>query len=148
MADLRTELHRVVDQLPDHALDQARIALDYCNNPEKHRVTIEQARRRARENSERQLRKMVQRTGSGFISGVGSGGGHTFPDGNHHSSMVAFEDGKEATYHLYMFRGHMFEVIETIEMSADGEHLIRRERITGADGSDHILTAELPIGAK
>jgi len=148
MADLRTELHRLVDQLPDHAVEQARIALDYCNNAEKHRVTIEQAQRRTREDSERQLRKMAPRTGSGFISGIGSGRGHTFPNGNHHSSMVAFEDGKEATYHLYMFRGHTFEVVETIEMSADGEHLIRRERITGADGNDHILTAELSTGSR
>jgi hypothetical protein len=144
MDDLRAQLHRLVDQLPDHALEHARIALDYCNDPEKHRMTIEKAKRRVKENSERHLRKVAERTGRGFISNVGSGGGHAFADGNHHSSMVAFEDGKEATCHVYMFRGHVFEVVETIEISADGERLIRRERITGADGNERILTAELP----
>ena len=61
--------------------------------------------------------------------------------------MVALEDGKEATYHLYVFRGHSFQVVETIEISADGERLTRRERITGANGDERILTAELPTGS-
>ena len=99
MDDLRGELHRLVDQLPDPALEHAKIALEYCNDPEKHRMTIEKAKQRVKENSERRLREFAERTGSGFISG-GSGGGITFADGSHHSSMVAFEDGKEATYHL------------------------------------------------
>jgi len=147
MDDLRRQLHRLVDQLPDQALERARVALDYCSDPEKHRVTIETARRRVRDNAERHLRKTAERTGGGFISAVGSGSGHTFADGNHHSSMVALEDGKEATYHLYVFRGHSFQVVETIEISADGERLIRRERITGANGDERIRTAELPTGS-
>jgi hypothetical protein len=61
--------------------------------------------------------------------------------------MVAFEDGKEATYHLYVFRGHIFEVVETIEISVEGERLIRRERIKGANGNERILTTELPTGS-
>jgi len=147
MNDLRAELHRMVDQLPDHALEQTQAALEYCRDPEKHRMTIKNARRRAQENSDRHLRKFAERTGHGFITSVGSGGGHTFADGNHHSSMAAFDDGKEATYHLYVFRGHVFEIVETIEVSPDGERLIRRERITGADGRERILTAELPKAA-
>jgi hypothetical protein len=147
MNDLRTRLHRLVDLLPDHALEHARIALDYCNDPEKQRMTIEKAKQRAKERSERVLRELADRSGKGFISNAGSGGGSTFADGNHHSSMVAFEDGKEATYHLYVFRGHTFEVVETIEISANGDRLIRRERITGANGNERILTAELPIGS-
>ena len=72
-------------------------------------------------------------------------GGQTFADGNHHSSMIAFEDGKDATYHLYVYRGTVFEIIETIETSEDGQRLIRRERIKGVDGNEHVLTAELPV---
>jgi len=34
------QLHRLVDQLPDHALEHAGMALKYCNDPEKHRMTI------------------------------------------------------------------------------------------------------------
>lgn len=145
MNKLREQLHKLVDQLPDHTLEHAKTALVYCGNPEKHRMTIESAKRRAKENSERRLREHAERTGRGFISGLGGGGGHTFADGNHHSSMIAFEDGKDATYHLYMYRGTVFEIIETIEISEDGQRLIRRERIKGIDGTEQILMAELPV---
>jgi hypothetical protein len=145
MNDLREQLHRLVDELPDHALDRAKSALVYCGNQEKHRMTIENAQQRAKENSERSLREYAKRTGSGFMSGVGTGTERTSFDGNHHSSMIAFEDGKDATYHLYMYRGTLFEIIETIETSEDGQRIIRRERIKGIDGLEHILTAELPV---
>jgi hypothetical protein len=146
MDDSRGQLHKLVDQLPEHALEHAKIALEYCHDPEKHRMTIERAKLRARENLERNLRRIAERSGTGLAS-ISVAGGHTFADGRHHSSMAAFEDGKEATYHLYIFRGHAFEVVETIEISPDGEHLIRRERITGADGSERMLMAEWPTGS-
>jgi hypothetical protein len=119
-------------------------ALISCANPEKHRMT-ENAKRRVMENLKRRLREYAERTGRGFISATGNGGGHTFADGNHHSSMVAFEDGKDATYNLHVYRGTVFEVIETIEASEDGHRLIRRERIKGIDGNENVLTAELPV---
>jgi hypothetical protein len=59
--------------------------------------------------------------------------------------MVAFEDGKDATYHLYVYHGTVFEIIETIEVSEDDQRLIRRERIKGIDGTEQILTAVLPV---
>jgi hypothetical protein len=126
MDELREQLHQLVDKLPDQTLEHARTALVYCGDPEKHRLNIENAKQRAKENSERHLRKHAERTGHGFVSGIGSGVGQSFPDGNHHSSMIAFEDGKDATYHLYVYRGTMFEIIETIEFSEDGQRLIRR----------------------
>jgi len=102
MNELREQLHQLVDQLPDGTLEHAKTALIYCGNQEKHRMTLENAKRRAKETSERSLRAYAERTGHGFISGMGSGGGQTFADGNHHSSMIDFEDGKDATYHLYI----------------------------------------------
>jgi hypothetical protein len=39
----------------------------------------------------------------------------------------------------------VFEIIETIEISEDGQRLIRRERIKGIDGTEQILMAELPV---
>jgi hypothetical protein len=132
-----------VDQLPDRSLEHAKAALIYCGDPEKQRLTIENAMQRAKENSERSLSKYAERTGRGIISGV-SGGGQTFADGSHHSSMIAFMDGKDATYHLYMYRGTVFEIIETIELSEDGHRVIRSERIKGADGNEQVLKAELP----
>lgn len=145
MNGLREELHELVDKLPEPTLEHAKNALVYCSNPEKQRMTIEKAKQRAKENSEQHLRRLAERIGHGFISAIGSAAGQTFVDGSHHSSMIAFEDGKEATYHLYIYRGTMFEIVETIEISEDHQRLIRRERIAGVDGTEQTLTAFLPV---
>jgi hypothetical protein len=144
MSNRREELRRLVDELPETALQHAKTALLYCANPEEHRMTIEKAKERAKQSLGRHLRRHSERTGGGVIA-VGGGGGHTFADGSHHTSMAVFVDGKTATYHLYIHRGVIFEVIETITISDDGQRIIRGERIRGADGSEQNLTAELPV---
>ena len=144
MADLREQLHQLVDSLPDQSLEHAKAALLYCANPEQHRMNIEKAKQHLLQTSQRRLREHAERMGQGFISGIGSGGSMTFTDGTHHSSMIAFEDGKEATVHFYVYRGIPFEITETLEISKDGKRLIRRERITANDGTEQLLTAELP----
>jgi hypothetical protein len=133
----------LVDELPENVLERAQSALVYCAHPDKMRMTVEQAKRRALEMSQRSLREHAERTGRGYISGIGSGGGTTDVVGNHHSSMVAFEDGKDATYHLYIYDGTQFEILETMEESSDSRWLIRRERIMGPDGNEQTLTAEI-----
>ena len=145
MNNLREELHRIVDSLPDQSLEHAKLALEYCANPEQHRMNIEKAKRRLVERSQRRLREHSERTGQGVVSAIGSGGGSTLVDGDHHSSMVAFEDGKDATVHFYVYRGTPFEITETIEVSDDGRSLIRRERITASDGTEQTLTVALPV---
>lgn len=144
MRDLRQELHKLVDRLPDGVLEHAKTALNYVADPGKHRISVERAKERVWQNSERHLRQRAERTGRGFISGVGSGAGGSAVDGTHHSSMVAFVNGKDATYHIYIFRGYRFEILETIELSSDGSYILRRETITGADGVEHKLVAEIP----
>lgn len=139
----RDDLHRMVDELAENVLERAQSALVYCAYPDKMRMTVEQAKRRALDNSQRHLREHAERTARGYISGIGSGGGTTDVVGNHHSSMVAFENGKDATYHLYIYNGTKFEILETIEESADGRWLIRQERVVGPDGSEQTLTAEI-----
>lgn len=143
MYDIRQELHDLVNDLPEHSLERAKNALLYCADPGQQMMNIEKAKQRALENSRRHLQKHAERMGGGFISGVGSGSGSTRIDGTHHSSMVAFEDGKDATVHFYIYQGTPFEVIETLEVS--GDRLIRSERIKGIDGKEHLVTVELPV---
>jgi len=146
MNDLRQELHQLVDSLPDEpAMEHAKIALLYCANPEKHRMNIQKAKEYLVKRSQQQLREHAERIGRNFITGIGSGAGITYADGSHHSSMVGFEDGKEATVHLYVYRGIQFEITETFEFSGDGRRLIRRERIVANDGTEQMLMAELPV---
>lgn len=106
-------------------------------------MNIEKAKERAQENARRNIQEHIKRTGRGLISSIGSGAGSTRIDGTHHSSMVAFENGEDATIHFYVCCGTPFEVIETLKMS--GERLIRTERIKGIDQKEHLLTVELPV---
>lgn len=145
MNNLREELHQLVESLAEKELQHAKTALLYCANPEQHRMNIENAKRRLQQRVEPKLREHAERTGRGFVSGLGSGGGMTQVDGTHHSSMMAFEDGKDATAHFYLYRGTPFQIIETIEISDDQQRLIRRERITSHDGAEQVLTVELPV---
>lgn len=145
MTNLRQELHQLVDSLLDKELEHAKSALLYCKNPRQHRINIENAKRRLQERAQQKLREHAERTGHGLVSAVGSGAGMTQVDGSHHSSMVAFDDGKDATVHFYIYRGTPFQITETIEMSEDQERLIRCERITSHDGAEQVLTVELPI---
>jgi hypothetical protein len=148
MANMREQLHKLVDSLPDQSLEHAKAALLYCANPEQQRMGIEKAKEHLLQRSQEAQRRHFERLGKGFVSSVGSGGGMTFVDGTHHSSMIAFEEGKEVTIHFYVYRGTPFEIIETMEMSEDGQRLIRRERLKGNDGSEQLLTAELPVSRK
>ena len=145
MNDLRQELHRLVDSLPEQSLEHAKTALVYCANPEQHRMNIERAKQYLTQRSQQRLREHAERTGRGVVSGIGSGGGMTLADGTHHSSMLAFEDGKETTVHFYVYRGTPFEIIETMEISNDGKSLIRRERIKASEGAEQVLSAEIPV---
>jgi hypothetical protein len=133
----------MVDELPEQVLERAQQTLAYCAYPDKLRSTVEQAKRRVLERSQRNLREFAERTGRGYISGIGGGSGFTEADGTHHSSMIAFEDGKDATYHLYIYRGVTFEILETLEESDDRQRIIRRERVTAPDGTEQTLTAEM-----
>lgn len=116
----RDDLHRMVDELPEQVLERAQQTLAYCAYPDKLRSTVEQAKRRVLERSQRNLREFAERTGRGYISGIGGGSGFTEADGTHHSSMIAFEDGKD-----------------------DRQRIIRRERVTAPDGTEQTLTAEM-----
>jgi hypothetical protein len=145
MSDLRQELHQLLDTLPDQSLEHAKAALSYCANPEQHRMNIENAKRHLMRRSRQRLQEHAESTGRSFVSGIGSGGGMTHVEGNYHSSMVAFEKGKDATVHFYVFQGVPFEITETLEISDDGQKLIRHERIVSNDGTEQMLTAELPV---
>lgn len=143
MYDIRQDLHELVDDLPEQSLWRAKNALLYCADPGQQMMTIEKAKQRAVENSRRNIQEYIKRTGRGVISSIGSGSSSTHIDGTHHTSMPAFENGKDARVHVYIHQGIPFEIIETIEIS--GERLIRTERITGLDEKEHVLTVELPI---
>ena len=124
----RQELHRMLDELPDDALQRTERALKYCANPAEMRFTIAQAKERLREVSMSMLRmprmSEEQSKRTGFIS-VGSEN----ETGDFSSSMSAWDDGP-VTYHLRRFRGYTFEMYERLELANDGTKLVLTQLIT------------------
>ena len=141
----RQELHRMLDELPDDALQRTERALKYCANPAEIRFTIAQAKERLREVSMSMLRmprmSEEQSKRTGFIS-VGSEN----ETGDFSSSMSAWDDGP-VTYHLRRFRGYTFEMYERLELANDGTKLVLTQLIIGPNGTEQLLTADMPIPA-
>lgn len=141
MDDKRQELHRMLDELPDDALQRTERALKYCANPAEMRFTIEQAKERLREVSMRMHEVQSKRTGRGFIS-VGSENAI----GDFSSSMSAWDDGP-VTYHLRRFEGYTFEMYERLELANDETKLVLTQLIIGPNGTEQLLTADMPVPA-
>jgi hypothetical protein len=143
MEDKRQELRKMVDALPDDALQRAEQALKYCANPAETRLTIAQAQERVRTRSMKRLEEYSKRVGHGFIT-VGSGSAGTMPTGDFHSSMSAWDDGP-VTYHLRRFQGYLFEMYERLELAEDRKKLVLTQRIVGPNGTEQLLTANIPV---
>ena len=90
------------------------------------------------------LEEHGKRTGRGFITNVGSGGGGTTPTGDFNSSMIAWDDGP-VTYHLRRFSGYLFEMYERLELAKDGKSLVLAQRFVGPNGTEQLLTANMPV---
>jgi hypothetical protein len=144
MDSKRQELHKMVDELPNDVLQRAEQALKYCVNPTARQFTIKQAKEHVRAMAMNNLKEHAKRTGRGFITGLGSGGGMTMPTGDFHSSMSAWDEGP-VTYHLRGFSGYTFEMYERLELAKDGTKLVLTQRIVGPNGTEQLLTANMPV---
>lgn len=144
MFDVRQQLHKMVDELPDGALQCAERALRHCANPGETRLTIQRAQERARALSMKKLAEHSKCIGHGLITSVGSGNGATMPDGDLDSSVLAWDDGP-LTYHLRRFSGVQFEMYERLELAKDGTQLVLTQRIVGPKGTEQLLTTNIAI---
>lgn len=106
------ELRKIIDELPDEALQRAEQALNYCMDLTGNKVTIEQAKARARERSRKAFEEHAKRIARGFIT-ARTDVQMTMPDGGFRSSMSAWDDGP-VTYQLVGFSGCMFEIYERL----------------------------------
>jgi hypothetical protein len=144
MSDERQQLHKMVDELPDDALQCAERALRYCANLGVTRLTIQRAQERVRALSMKRLEEHSKRIGHGLITSVGSGSGATMPDGDFNSFMIAWDDGP-LTYHLRRFSGVQFEMYERLELAKHGTELVLTQRIVGPKGTEQLLTANIAV---
>jgi len=144
MEGKRQELHKMVEELPEDALRRAEQALKYCANPAETRFTIEQARERVRAKSLEEQKETARKAGHGFFTNVGSYVGGTTPTGDFNSYMSVWDNGP-VTYRLRRFSGYTFEMYERLELAKDGKSLVLAQRIVGPNGTEQLLTANMPV---
>ena len=131
----REELHRLVDTLPEAALEPAEKALQHFQVwPRQPPPEVE---RMNREHEERMRRSMRP----GTISGGGGGGSYSMGSGgqiqNGRFSFTRWED-KTAVVEMHNFHdGHEIMVTERLRMDDDGKRLIYSTEIVGPDGKAH-----------
>jgi hypothetical protein len=137
----REELHRLVDTLPDAALEPAEKALQHFQIwPPQQPPEIE---RMNREHHERMLQSMRPGTtgGGGRSYSIGSGG----RVGNGRFSFSHWED-KTAVVETHNFHvGHEITITERLRMGADGRTLVDATGIVGPHGKaqSHEITFEV-----
>jgi hypothetical protein len=123
MAD-RATLHKMVDQLPEEALDAAfRVLENYERHPPKERADRSQmlmeAKGRFKKQHEENLRRVAGRFPQGYM-----GGGSRGPDGSARTSIGRWDGLTNVTVSVNTFRGHEFHIEERISLSDDRRTLL------------------------
>lgn len=129
----RDELHRLVDTLPEGALEAGKKGLEYFQTwPPQQPPRVEEMR-------EQQLERMLTSIRLG-TSGTGCGGGSytVGQGGNIESGSFGFTrwDDKTAVNETHRFHsGHEITITERLRMSEDAKALVYAHEVVGRDGT-------------
>ena len=130
---VREELHRLVDTLPEAALDNARQMLERMQVwPPPSPPGWEQmlaARRRHMERADAALRP-------GTSGGRGAIGGLSLK-GDGHQSSTHWEDQTAVTQTWRYHKGHELNIVEKLRLDQDGKALVYIHEITGPKDVSH-----------
>jgi hypothetical protein len=128
----RDALHRLVDTLPEGALEPARNVLEQFQVwPPQPPPEIERMRQQHLERMRASMRP--------GMSGTGGGGGscRTGSGGRIESGVFSFNRSEDGVmvYETHRFhKGHELTIIERLRESEDGRALIYGHEVTGPDG--------------
>jgi len=123
MAD-RAALHKLVDELPEQALDATfRVLENYQKYPPKNRADVAKMLRESGERFRKHQQEHAQRMGRGMARGS-TGGGSLGPDGSGRSSVRGWEGQTSLTVSVNYFRGHELHTEERMNLSDDRRRLV------------------------
>jgi hypothetical protein len=141
----RITLHRLVDALPEAALEQAeRVLTHYQTWPPKPPANVERMHEDVRKRFEENARHQASRTGRGVIGGF-SAGGRFGPEGDGVASMTGWEGESSVRVELRVFRSHSLEFEERLRLSDDKKSLIYSQKIKGPTGKEHTYQLEFNL---
>ena len=132
----REALHKLVDTLPEAALESAeRVLQNYQTWPPEPPIDVEKMRKRVDELFRSRGEEWTARTGGGFVSARACTGGGSFKaDGDGMASMSTSEGETLVTLEIHTFRGHRLEIEERLRLSEDKKLLVYSQQINGPEG--------------
>lgn len=141
----RDTLHRLVDMLPELALERTeRVLTNYQTWPPEPPADVQRMHEEVRKRFEGSAREHASKTGRGLITGF-SAGGIFGPDGDGGASMTGCEGETAVKVELRVFRGHSLEFEERLRLSDDKKSLVYSQKIKGPTGKEHSYQIEFQV---
>ena len=126
----REELYKLVDSLPEGAIEAANRTLSHLQVwPPAPPPDVLEMRQRMRQRMEERRLRAIQRQKPGTIAGFGGHGRYDPDRGTASSSFSHWDDDTFVTETLRRHKGHESTVVERVRV--DGKHLIYRHEIIG-----------------
>ena len=126
----RSDLHRLIDSLPEGALDAVRRMLQHFQTwPPQQPPEVERMRQIGEKQRERMLRSM--RPG---MSGGGGGGSFNPATGYGHSAHTHWEENTVVVDSCHLFKGHEIAVTERIGFTNHGKAIRYACEVRGPGG--------------
>jgi len=113
----REELHKLVDSMPEGAIDAAHRTLSHLQIwPPAPPPAVEEMRQRMKERIEERRRGVMQHQRSGMIGGFGRSGNYDPDRGSASSSFSHWDDDTFVTETLRRHKGHEYTVVERVRV--------------------------------
>lgn len=141
----RITLHRLVDALPEPALEGAERVLTNCQTwPPEPPADVQKMLEELRNRLERSAGEHAFKTGGGVISGFTTS--RIFgPEGDGAASMMGCEGETAVKVETRVFRGHSLQFEERLRLSDDKKSLIYSQKIKGPTGKEHSYQLEFEV---
>jgi len=138
----RSDLHRLIDTLPEGSLEHAQRILDHLHvAPPLMPPEMERMREIGRENFEKMKRSMKP----GTMGGAGGGGIFNPTTGYGHSGHTRWEDQTAIHERHHFFKGHEIVVIERLRLTDDGKAIHYSVEAKGPKGDDMQNEKDFPL---
>ena len=130
----RSDLHRLVDTLPEGAFESAQKILEHFQvwppQPPPQMKRMEEIRQEQEEHFRQSLRP-------GATGGFGGGGG-IHPGGYGHTSNPRFEDGLPVLESVHFYEGNEIAVVERLKLADDRKSIRYTHEAKGPKGERHV----------
>jgi hypothetical protein len=143
----RESLHKLIDTLPEAALESAeRVLQNYQTWPPKPPIGVEKMHERVDELLRKRGLESAAHMGTGFIRADARSIGESFdPDSDGMASMSTMDGPALVNFEIRIFCGHRLELEERLRLSEDKKSLVYTQQIKGPKGKEGRYEIEFEV---